>query len=130
MESVFHSGRHVRLYGKLVDKFGDNGVVSVVIGEIHDSALDIQLWLMSCRVLKRDMELAMLDRLVERCAALGIRQIRGHYYPTAKNGMVKELYASFGFKKTAEDKDGGTHWELPVLGYEKKCKVIEVTGNT
>ena len=128
IEQVFHSENYVRLYGKLVDKFGDNGVVSVVIGRVEGPVLDIELWLMSCRVLKRDMELAMLDRLAERCAARGIQTLRGHYYPTAKNGMVKELYASFGFAKTGEDQRGST-WELPLSGYEPRCKVIEIAGN-
>ena len=64
MESVFEDDGYIRLYGKLIDKFGDNGVVSVVIGRKNGTALDIDLWLMSCRVLKRDMEFAMLDRLV------------------------------------------------------------------
>ena len=67
MEGVFEDDGYIRLYGKLIDKFGDNGVVSVVIGRKNGTALDIDLWLMSCRVLKRDMEFAMLDRLVERC---------------------------------------------------------------
>ena len=64
----------------------------------------------------------------ERCAARGIQTLRGHYYPTAKNGMVKELYASFGFAKTGEDQRGST-WELPLSGYEPRCKVIEIAGN-
>ena len=103
-------------------------MVSVVIGRVEGPVLDIELWLMSCRVLKRDMELAMLDRLAERCAARGVQTLRGHYYPTAKNGMVKELYASFGFAKTGEDQRGST-WELPLSGYEPRCKVIEIAGN-
>ncbi len=129
MEQVYHSGGYVRLYGKLVDKFGDNGVVSVVIGRVEGDVLDIELWLMSCRVLKRDMELAMLDRLAERAAARGLRTLRGHYYPTAKNKMVKDLYASFGFAKTGEDEAGNTAWELSLAGYQPKCSVIEVAGN-
>lgn len=129
MEAVFHSGSYIRLYGKLIDKFGDNGVVSVVIGHIDGEALDLELWLMSCRVLKRDMEFAMLDQLVERCAARSIKTIRGHYYPTAKNGMVKDLFARFGFTKTGEEGSGSTHWELPVAGYQSKCTVIDITGN-
>ncbi len=129
MEQVFADPGYIRLYGKLVDKFGDNGVVSVVIGKKSGSVLDVELWLMSCRVLKRDMELAMLDRLVQRCGEQDIETIRGHYYPTAKNNMVRELYAGFGFEKTAEDQAGNTTWELKVAGYQPKCKVIEVSGN-
>ena len=129
MEAAFRDENRIRLYGKLADKFGDNGVVSVVIGKKNGDTLDIELWLMSCRVLKRDMELAMLDRLVERCREAGIATIRGRYLPTAKNGMVRELYGSFGFQKVCEDPDGATVWELPVAGYEPKCTVIAVSGN-
>ncbi|MBQ8132808.1 MAG: HAD-IIIC family phosphatase [Clostridia bacterium] len=129
MEEVFHSGDYIRLYGKLTDKFGDNGVVSVVIGHKNGEVLDIDLWLMSCRVLKRDMELAMLDRLVECSREQGIKTIRGYYYPTAKNKMVKELYSRFGFDKISEDENGNTVWELPVEGYEAQNKVIKVGGN-
>lgn len=129
MDAVFASDNYIRLYGKLVDKFGDNGVVSVVIGEKNGAVLDIQLWIMSCRVLKRDMELAMLDTLVEKCRVAGIETIRGYYYPTAKNKMVKELFGSFGFCKVSEDDDGNTVWELPVADYENKNHVIAVYGN-
>ena len=129
MEEVFHSPNHIRLYGKLIDKFGDNGVVSVVIGEKNGQALDVQLWLMSCRVLKRDMEFAMLDTLVEKCRAADITTIRGYYYPTAKNNMVRELYKTFGFAKISEDEAGNTVWELKVEGYEQKNHVIAVSGN-
>lgn len=128
MEEVMESPDHIRLYGKLVDKFGDNGVVSVVIGRKEDKVLHIDLWLMSCRVLKRDMEQAMLDVLVEKCAGAGIDVIRGYYYPTKKNRMVRELYGTFGFVKTEEDQEGNTVWELPVAGYKKQNHYIEVNG--
>ena len=124
IDAVYKSGSHIRLYGRLKDKFGDNGVVSVVIGEIKGDELHIDLWLMSCRVLKREMELAMLDKLIEAARARGIRKILGYYYPTKKNGMVKELYGSFGFTKTA-DNDGNTLWELLTEGYENKTKHIK-----
>ena len=129
MEAVFASDEYIRLYGKLTDKFGDNGVVSVVIGKKDGKTLNMELWLMSCRVLKRDMELAMLDTLVEKCRQQGIDTIKGYYYPTAKNGMVKELYKSFGFDKISEDEDGNTVWTMSVADYEKKNHVINVHGN-
>ena len=125
MEQVYKSPEYIRLYGKLIDKFGDNGVVSVVIGKIKERELHIDLWLMSCRVLKREMELAMLDRLVEECRKRGIEKIYGYYYPTAKNGMVKELFGSFGFTKIS-DEEGNTVWELPLIGYENKTRHITI----
>lgn len=129
MEEVWHSPNYIRLYGKLIDKFGDNGVVSVVIGEKREDTLHIDLWLMSCRVLKRDMEQAMLDTLVEKCRQNGISKIRGYYYPTKKNGMVRELYGTFGFAKISEDENGNTVWELPIEGYENQNRYIEVSDN-
>lgn len=126
MESVLLDPSYIRLYGKLTDKFGDNGVVSVVIGRKEGSVCHIDLWLMSCRVLKRDMEQAMLDRLVEEAAAEGIRVIRGYYYPTKKNGMVRELYGTFGFRKVSEDEEGSTVWELPTEGYVPQNRYIRV----
>ena len=129
MEAVYNSDEYIRLYGKLYDKFGDNGVVAVTIGKTDSEdkgRLDIELWLMSCRVLKRDMELAMLDSLVEQAKKRGIREIYGHYYPTAKNKMVAGLYESFGFEKISQDEDGNTAWRLLVEGYEDKNTVIKV----
>ena len=84
---------------------------------------------MSCRVLKRDMELAMLDTLVEKCREQGIDTIKGYYYLTAKNGMVKELYKFFGFDKISEDENGNTVWQMKVDNYEKRNNVIKVYGN-
>ena len=126
METVAASDRYIRLYGRLEDKFGDNGIVSVVIGEKVDDALHMDLWLMSCRVLKRDMEFAMLDELVRQCREQGIQNIVGYYYKTAKNAMVKDLYGTFGFTKTKDMENGDSVWELNVADYTNKNHVITV----
>lgn len=82
---------------------------------------------MSCRVLKRDMEYAMMDTLVQECIREGITCIQGYYYPTAKNNMVRDFYELQGFTKTQEDEKGNTVWsyELPAR-YEKKNRYIQV----
>ncbi len=121
-------GQHIALYGKLVDRFGDNGVVAVSIGRKDGSDLHLELWLMSCRVLKKDMEFAMLDTLVDEARAQGIRRLVGYYYPTAKNNMVRELYGKFGFQKISEDDEGNTVWELYIENYEKQNHVIRING--
>ena len=108
------------LCGKLVDKFGDNGIVTVVAGRQQGDVLDLTLWLMSCRVLKRGMEDAMMATVVAEAAARGVKTIVGHYYPTAKNAMVREFYAQYDFAKTAEDADGNTEWTLDVAAYTPK----------
>lgn len=127
IEEVAASEQYIALYGKLIDKFGDNGVVSVVIGHVVGDVCHIDLWIMSCRVLKRDMEFAMMDSLVKRCRERGIFEIRGYYYPTAKNAMVREFYALQGFDKIAEDADGNTQWKFVITNeYQNKNTVIKV----
>ena len=87
----------------------------------------MDLWIMSCRVLKRDMEYAMMDELVHKAGEAGIRTIRGHYYPTAKNKMVKDFYALMGFTLTEEDSEGNRTWEFKVEDdYEDKNHYISV----
>ena len=120
IEQTAANQEYITLYGKLMDKFGDNGVVSVVIGHIDGQECDVDLWLMSCRVLKRDMEYAMLDELVKRCRERGVTTLRGHYLPTAKNKMVKDFYGDMGFKLIYQADDGASDWELSLEEYEDK----------
>ena len=122
---------YITRYGKLEDKFGDNGVVSVVIGrkDPAEKALHLELWLMSCRVLKRDMEYAMMDSVVQACQACGIGTIFGYYYPTPKNAMVREFYDTMGFTKVREDADGNTVWQFDIPEiYKPKNTVIKVAN--
>ena len=116
----------ITLYGKLVDKFADNGVVTVVAGQAQGQTLCLRLWLMSCRVLKRGMEDAMMDTLAAKAAAAGYTALEGYYYPTAKNAMVREFYAGYGFEKTAEDADGNTTWRLELAAYNPRCPHIKI----
>ena len=126
MLSVFQSNDFVRLYGRLEDKFGDNGIVSVIIGRKFNNILDIELWLMSCRVLKRNMEFAMLDCLVKKCLDLNISEIHGHYLKTSKNSMVSELFRDFGFTITELLPNGDSSWKLMISDYKQKNYSINV----
>lgn len=130
IEEIAKDGGYIALYGKLEDRFGDNGVVSVVIGVIKDDICHIELWIMSCRVLKRDMEYAMMDKLVHECIQRGVHEIKGYYYPTVKNIMVRDFYQDMGFEKIREDEAGNTEWfyQIPQK-YENKNNVIEVNKN-
>lgn len=125
IKQIAASEEHIALYGRLTDKFGDNGLVSVVIGEKHGNELRMILWLMSCRVLGRGMEQAMLDAVMEKAMETGLETVVGYYFPTAKNKMVANLYKDFGFA-LREENDGGTVWEMQVAGYEKKNRFIDV----
>ena len=126
IEEIASSKAYITLYGKLTDKFGDNGIVSLVIGYLKDDVVEINLWLMSCRVLKRDLEYAMMDEFVKYCKNTGAKTIVGYYYPTAKNGMVKDFYSLHGFEKIEEDETGNAKWKILIEQYYSKNKVIEV----
>lgn len=127
IEKIAEDPAYITLYGKLTDKFGDNGVVSLVIGRIEGNILHVELWLMSCRVLKRDMEFAMMDALVEAGEEKEISKIMGYYYPTPKNAMVKNFYEIQGFTRVEEDKEGNTVWQFEIKeDYKKKNGVILV----
>jgi FkbH-like protein len=115
----------ITLYGRLADKFGDNGLVSVLIGQVFDETVQLDLWLMSCRVLKREMEFAMFDALVEQCQERGIRKIVGVYIPSKKNNMVATHYASLGFTNMGGASDGRELWsyDLPA-SYSPRTRYI------
>jgi FkbH-like protein len=106
IESIATDNHYIGLYGKLSDRFGDNGLISIVLGRKEGTTLHLDLWLMSCRVLKRDMELAMLDALVERARSAGIETLMGYYTPTRKNGMVAHHYERLGFATTEPSIEG------------------------
>jgi len=113
-------------YGKLEDKFGDNGVVTIAIGRIENAVLHMELWLMSCRVLKRDMEYALLDEIIRKSKEKGIQKIQGYYFKTAKNAMVKEFYKTMGFTLVSQSEEDSV-WEYVIPeNYELKNKVIDV----
>lgn len=126
IEEIANSDKYIRLCGRLEDKFGDNGVVSIVIGEILKDELHVELWLMSCRVLKRDMEYAMLDTLVEQCQRKNIKTVFGYYYKTKKNSMVSTLYQQFGFKQINISENGDSRWQLNIADYKTRNKVIKI----
>ncbi len=133
MESCAQDSRAIRLYGKLTDKFGDNGIVSVVIAQIRADeprTAEIVLWLMSCRVLKREMEYAMLDTLVAQAQARGVTELYGYYYKTKKNAMVSRLYADFGFELVSEAENGDSIWRLSLENYQKQCTVMQINPKT
>lgn len=96
----------------LADRFGDNGLISVLLAFVQDGALQIDTWLMSCRVLKRGVEQFLLNNICAAARERGLRVVRGEYIPTSKNALVREHYAGLGFSKTGAEANGTTRWEL------------------
>ncbi len=126
IQAAAADGKHVAIYGKLTDRFGDNGLISIVLGRLDKTDLHLDLWLMSCRVLKRDMEVAMLDYLVERARQKGVTRLVGYYLPTAKNGMVSDHYEKLGFLPVQQGNVTGTVWSLDVTTYTPHNRHIKI----
>jgi len=127
MEALARDEHVIGLYGKLSDRFGDNGLISIVLGRREGEVLHLDLWLMSCRVLKRDMELAMLDAVAREARAAGIRTLMGYYMPTKKNGMVADHYDKLGFEPISVDANSKESvWKLDISGYESRNRHIKV----
>jgi FkbH-like protein len=82
---------------RLRDRFGDHGLISVVILHFKNGVAEIDTWLMSCRVLKRQVEEVVLNEILRQARARSCREVRGIYLPTEKNGIVKDLFSKFGF---------------------------------
>jgi FkbH-like protein len=98
---------------RLIDRFGDNGIVAIVIGRLDVSG-DIRLdtWLMSCRVLGRQVEDATLLVIVAEARRLGGKRLIGEYRPTVKNAMVRHHYGKLGFSMIDEAADGTASYFL------------------
>ena len=127
IEAAAHDSNCVGIYGKLTDRFGDNGLISVVLGSIDGEDMNLDLWLMSCRVLKREMEIAMLDGIALRAKARGLRRLIGTYLPTAKNSMVSDHYEKLGFTLLERDESSGSSkWTLDVSSYTQRSTHIRI----
>lgn len=113
---------YVTIYYTLKDKFGDYGLVSVVIlKKVSGKELFVDTWLMSCRVLKRGMEEFVVNQMILAAKDNGFEKIIGEYIPTKKNMMVKDIYQSMGFKQYDENK-----YCIDVKLYEEKSTFIKI----
>lgn len=105
IERIAEDDKYITIYYTLKDKFGDHGLVSVVIMEKKsDKEIFVDTWLMSCRVLKRGMEEFIINKLVETAKNNGIETIYSEYIETPKNKMVKDIYKTMGFTETEPSK--------------------------
>ena len=105
---------------KLSDKFGDYGLISVVILKHAGSDIEIDEYLMSCRVLQRGVESFTMNNIFSYAARLGAKRVVGRFLPTKKNDMVKGFFKSFGFEMVAEADGGGSQWALAVDAYQPR----------
>ena len=125
--AVMRDNRSFGLQLRLVDRFGDNGIISIVIGKMRDEEdLYLDTWLMSCRVLGRQVEPATLNVVADRAKRLGAKRLIGEYIPSKKNGMVKDHYARLGFTVIESDAAGGNRSVLDLAGFVPADTFIEI----
>lgn len=104
---------------RLIDRLGDNGIVVIVIGAFEPGSRDVHLdtWLMSCRVLGRQVEEATLNVVVEQARRRGAKRLIGTYRATAKNGMVRDHYPRLGFEPLDGAEPDVTRWALDLANW-------------
>lgn len=123
---------NMTLQFRLIDRFGDNGLVSAVILRPTGApgVLDIDTWIMSCRVFGRQLEFEIMNLVVDAARSRGVRSLSASYIPTAKNKLIKDLYPSLGFQaepSQLRDDGEGTRWRLDIDGYAQHETHISVS---
>jgi FkbH-like protein len=121
---------NIALRFRLADRFGDNGLISaMILRPAQDDALvlEVVLWVMSCRVFGRQVELEAMNIVVEAAQRRGVRAIRAEYIPSPKNGVVAGLYESLGFARLDQPGagEGSTRWTLNVNEYAARRTNLE-----
>ena len=125
-ETLIEDASCIPLYASLRDRFGDHGLISIIVARPDNAArtLEITDWLMSCRVLARGVEEYLMNDLVGEAARLDLEVVAGTYIPTAKNAMVRQFFANFGFQRIGGTADGTTRWQLRVSDYSYRKTYI------
>lgn len=121
IENMAGSGKHLVLSCKVMDKFGDNGIAGVCIAEIEDTCAYIDTFLLSCRVLGRNIEYAFINKIVDTLRDTGIDIVYSQYIKTEKNRANENFYFQAGFTK---DSVNGNE-TLYSLSRENKLKIID-----
>jgi FkbH-like protein len=119
----------VALQFRLIDRFGDNGLVSAMIltrDPAQSDALEIDTWVMSCRVFGRELEFEAMNIAVELARQLRVTSLRANYIPTSKNAVVENLYSTLGFSLVPDHPStaGSTRWHLPLDAYKARPTAI------
>jgi FkbH-like protein len=126
--AVMQDPAAVGLQFRLIDRFGDNGVIGIVIGRLRNKAeLYLDIWLMSCRVLGRQVEQAMLNVIVRQAFRLGAERVLGEYIPSEKNAMVRRHYPDLGFVEAEVAETGRSLSVLDVSTFHPAETIMDVT---
>jgi len=128
VKNISKNNKFLTISSDLTDKFGENGIVSILIGKINNREMDIIQWLMSCRVFNRNLEFAVFDYLVSQCKKRGIAKINGTFIKSKKNYIVENFYGDLKFKINIKNKKG-SNWTYRVKkNYKKMNKIIYINN--
>lgn len=130
LSRIASAPENIALQFRLLDRFGDNGLVSVMIlspDRSEPNILQIDNWVMSCRVFGRRLEREAMNIAVETTRSRGARALHADFVPTKKNGVISELFSSLGFSRLPQSlrSDGSSRWSLAVDQYFARPTFID-----
>lgn len=126
LHALLHDPNYFGFSLRLKDRFGSHGLISIVIAQKKDAVVTIDTWLMSCRVLKRQVEEEVLNELVRLAKSKGGDRLEGLYLPTAKNAMVRDFYSTIGFALT-EEHEAYRKFQLDIGQFQPSTTRITIT---
>ena len=116
---------------RLRDRFGDHGLVGVSITRDESETCEIDAFLLSCRVIGRTVESALLVHLAEQAVARGRKRLTGWFVPTKKNAPACDFYKQHGFEIAKQNGEGAL-WSLDLtkqrIASPEWVKVVKVNG--
>jgi FkbH-like protein len=125
VSAIAHDPKWITRTVSLKDRFGDNGLISVLLAKIDGRNLEIDTWLMSCRVLKRNVEKLLLNDIFKFAKERGLERITAKYIPTEKNALVKDHYTDLGFQLIHRESSGECKYELDLADFKPAGTFIE-----
>jgi FkbH-like protein len=126
VSSLLNDPEHVCFSIRLKDRFGDHGLIAIVIAKVAGETLEVDTWLMSCRVLKRQVEEETINEIMRLASSRGCSRVKGTYLPTTKNEMVLDLYQRMGFTMTRNTPER-REFEREVSDFRPSPTAIQVT---
>ena len=122
IDIIQDDNKEVFLY-QVTDKFGDNGIVAVAIAD-YDKEAVISEFAMSCRVMGRNIENAIIEDIEKSARSKGYDKLVGMFKPTKKNKPVENLYSLLGYKNVLEEQDGTIYYSVELNSVGRRNYIL------